>query len=150
MTPATKDTDIQALQLFEKIDNIIQEAQKRVKTTINLTMVYAYYEIGRSIFEEEQDGKARAEYGAYMLESVADRLTKKYNRGYSADNLKLMRRFYVVYSQDKIRETLFPRFTDYPVTSSGERFYLRLSKRLISAATLSSITVCCAVSCCLT
>lgn len=90
-------------------------------------MVYAYYEIGRNIFEEEQQGQTRAEYGAYLLESVSKKLTTKYKRGYSADNLKLMRRFYVVYSQDQIRETLFPQFANYPETSTGNRFFLSWS-----------------------
>ncbi len=41
-----------------------------------------------------------------------------------------MRRFYVVYSQDKIRETLFPQFADYPALPTGERFYLSWSHYL--------------------
>ena len=127
MTPVSQNTDSQITQLFERIDNIIQEAQQHVKTAVNLTMVYAYYEIGRNIFEEEQQGQTRAEYGAYLLESVSQKLTAKYKRGYSADNLKLMRRFYVVYSQDQIRETLFPQFSNYPETNTGNRFFLSWS-----------------------
>ena len=78
MTPMQQNTDSQIIQLFEKIDNIIQEAQQHVKTAVNLTMVYAYYEIGRNIIEEEQQGQTRAEYGAYLLESVSKKLTAKY------------------------------------------------------------------------
>ena len=62
-----------------------------------MTMVYSYYEAGRMIIEEEQDGKERAAYGKYILKELSKRLTQKFGRGYSYDNLKLMRKFYLVY-----------------------------------------------------
>lgn len=71
-------------------------------------MVYSYYEAGRMIIEEEQDGKERAAYGKYILKELSKRLTQKFGRGYSYDNLKLMRKFYLVYSKDSIGETVFP------------------------------------------
>ena len=48
------------------------------------------------IIEEEQDGKERAAYGKYILKELSQRLTQKFGRGYSYDNLKLMRKFYLV------------------------------------------------------
>ena len=60
-----QEKDIETL--VEKIDQLIQEAQQHIKTAVNLTMVYTYYEIGRNIFEQEQEGKERAEYGTYLL-----------------------------------------------------------------------------------
>ena len=64
--------------------------------------VYAYYEIGRKIVEEEQNGENRAAYGRQLLKELSKFLTKNYGKGYSAENLKLMWRFYMVYSQDQI------------------------------------------------
>ena len=58
--------------------------------------VYAYYEIGRKIVEEEQNGENRAAYGRQLLKELSKFLTKNYGKGYSAENLKLMRRFYMV------------------------------------------------------
>ncbi len=75
---------------------------------VNLSMVYAYYEIGRNIIEEEQNGKERADYGKYILKDLSEYLTENFGKGFSIDNLKLMRRFYNVYSKDVIGETLFP------------------------------------------
>lgn len=126
-TPNIQNTEQQAQALFQKIDTLIQQAKQHLKTAINLTMVYTYFEIGREIVENEQKGQARAEYGTYLLENVAEKLTAKHNKGYSVDNLKLMRRFYTVYAQDQIRETLFPQFEDYPRTSNGTRFFLSWS-----------------------
>ena len=87
---------------FQSISNILEEARRNAKTAVNLSMVYAYYEIGRKIVEEEQNGENRAAYGRQLLKELSKFLTKNYGKGYSAENLKLMRRFYMVYSQDKI------------------------------------------------
>ena len=87
---------------FQGISNILEEARRNAKTAVNLSMVYAYYEIGRKIVEEEQNGENRAAYGRQLLKELSKFLTKNYGKGYSAENLKLMRRFYMVYSQDQI------------------------------------------------
>ena len=87
---------------FQSISNILEEARRNAKTAVNLSMVYAYYEIGRNIVEEEQNGENRAAYGRQLLKELSKFLTKNYGKGYSAENLKLMRRFYMVYSQDQI------------------------------------------------
>jgi hypothetical protein len=44
-------------------------------------MVKAYWHIGRDIVEEEQRGKARAEYGKAVLATLTSKLKKKYHRG---------------------------------------------------------------------
>ncbi len=87
---------------FQSISNILEEARRNAKTAVNLSMVYAYYEIGRKIVEEEQNGENRAAYGRQLLKELSKFLTKNYGKGYSAENLKLMRRFYMVYSQEQI------------------------------------------------
>ena len=94
---------------LERVCDILNKARRNVKTAVNLSMVYTYYEIGRMIVEEEQSGDQRAEYGKYVIKSLSDYLTKNFGKGYSSDNLKLMRKFYIVYSNDTIGETLFPQ-----------------------------------------
>ena len=44
---------------------------KNAKTAVNLSMVYAYYEIGRMIVEEEQHGENRAAYGKQLLRELS-------------------------------------------------------------------------------
>ena len=56
------------------------------------------------IIEEEQDGKERAAYGKYILKELSKRLTQKFGRGYSYDNLKLMRKFYLVSINEQVRD----------------------------------------------
>lgn len=114
-----------------KIGELLENAQKRIASAINISMVYTYYEIGKNIVEEEQNGKDRAEYGNYLLRRLSDYLSEKFGKGYSADNLKLMRRFYKIYSNDQIGETVFPQFKNLPINSSGRRFYLSWSHYLM-------------------
>lgn len=53
--------------------------------------------MGREIVEAEQHGKSRAAYGTKLLESLAGRLRKDFGDGYSIQNLRYMRQFYLVY-----------------------------------------------------
>ena len=69
-------------------------------------MVYSYYEIGRRIIEQEQKGKLRAEYGERIIQLLSKELTKDFGRGYSLENLRLMRRFYLAYSSNQISQTV--------------------------------------------
>lgn len=115
---------------LSSISDMLHNAQNTVKTAVNLAMVYSYYEVGRMIFEEEQKGSDRAEYGKYIIKELSEYLTAEFGKGYSKENLKLMRRFYVVYSNDQIEETLFTQFNNLPQVSSGRRFYLSWSHYL--------------------
>lgn len=112
------------------IADVLNAARERAKTAVNLSMVYAYYEIGKRIFEEEQKGESRAEYGKYLLKELSAYLTESFGKGFSPDNLKLMRRFYIVYSKDQIGETPFPQFKNLPTTDTGRKFYLSWSHYL--------------------
>ena len=92
--------------LFDDISLLLTEARKSIVRNINQTMVYTYYEIGRMIVEDEQQGQHRAQYGKQVLIELSERLTKEFGRGFSVDNLELMKRFYIVYSS-QISETVF-------------------------------------------
>lgn len=61
-------------------------------------MVQTYFELGKSIVEEEQNGKAEATYGEYLLQNLSKELTKEFGKGYSKRNLELIRKFYLTYS----------------------------------------------------
>ena len=77
----------------------MENARKKVVTTVNQTMVLTYFEIGRMIVEEEQKGENRAEYGKKILKILSKKLTEKYKKGFSLTNLKQIRSFYLVYSE---------------------------------------------------
>lgn len=71
--------------LFEKIADIIEQARRAVAQAANLAMVHSYFEIGRMIVEDEQQGKSRAEYGKHTLRDLSDRLTRRFGKGFSTD-----------------------------------------------------------------
>lgn len=56
-----------------------------------------YWRIGQRIFEEEQGGKARAEYGANLLKILASQLEPEYGSGFSYRQLNFSRQFYLAY-----------------------------------------------------
>lgn len=56
--------------------------------------------------------------------------SRTFGKGYSAENLKLMRRFYTVYSQDRIGETVFTQFENFPIVGTGRKFFLSWSHYL--------------------
>ena len=114
--------------LKEELDNSV--VANFATTAVNLSMVYAYYEIGRMIVEEEQHGENRATYGKKLLKELSTYLTGMFGKGYSAENLKLMRRFYSIYSHDQIGETVFTQFENLPAISTGRKFYLSWSHYL--------------------
>ena len=90
--------ETRATQLAEKIEVLVTEARKKIASVANTAQVYTYYEIGRYIIEDEQGGKVRAEYGKGVLKRVSERLTERLGKGWSEENLRLMRKFYTLYS----------------------------------------------------
>ena len=90
--------ETRATQLAEKIEVLVTEARRKVASVANTAQVYTYYEIGRYIIEDEQGGKTRAEYGKGVLKRVSERLTERLGKGWSEENLRLMRKFYTLYS----------------------------------------------------
>jgi hypothetical protein len=58
-------------------------------------MVDAYWQIGKGIVEQEQQGDGEAQYGGRLLEHLSGDLQKKLGSGFSVTNLRKMRRFYL-------------------------------------------------------
>ena len=92
--------------LFVSVSQLIEIARKRVKTTIDTTMVYTNYGVGQYIVEDEQHGHERAEYGAQILNGLSVRLTKRFGTGWSVETLKKCRFFFKTYSNTSIGSTV--------------------------------------------
>ena len=90
--------NLQNTILFQQVVELLQNARQQVLRTVNSTMVYTYFEIGRMIVEEEQSGKNRAEYGKQILKGLSQQLTNELGKGYSLRNLEQIRKFYLIYS----------------------------------------------------
>ena len=64
--------------IINKISQLLELARNRVVITVNQTMVLTYFEIGRMIVEDEQNGENRAEYGKKLLKDLSIHLTEKF------------------------------------------------------------------------
>ena len=98
--------------LFEKISNIIEQARKRIVTTIDVAEVYTKYHIGQYIVDDEQKGERRAEYGKQVLKDLSIRLTARFGEGWSEETLKKCRYFYNVYSNNKNGSTVLTELSN--------------------------------------
>ena len=91
---------------YDRISGILSSARKRAYMAVNYSMVLAYWEIGRSIVEE-QGGTDRAAYGDKLIEGLSVRLTEDFGKGFDTSNLLNMRRFYLAFPiQDALRPEL--------------------------------------------
>ena len=84
-------------QLHIQIASVITSGKQTAYRAINSAMVLTYWEIGRLIVEEEQEGKDKADYGDYLIISLAKRLTKEFGSGYSQANLRNFRQFFSLF-----------------------------------------------------
>ena len=101
MKPRSKAVAVSTnnIDFFDKVAALVEQARVHVGRTADLTMCVTYFEIGRMIVEEEQGGKARAEYGSGLLKELSKRLNVRFKRGFSETNLKNARKFFLVYGQ---------------------------------------------------
>ena len=81
-------------QFYGEIKKILTDARNKVYQTANFAMVEAYWQIGKSIIEE-QKGEERAEYGSGLLKELSKQMTQDFGKGFTVSNLKNMRQFYL-------------------------------------------------------
>ena len=65
-------------KLFQSVKTLIQQTQLFVVRKVNTTTLITYFEIGRMIDENEQQGKQRAEVKKFMLRQI--NATLQYNQ----------------------------------------------------------------------
>lgn len=83
--------------LTKDIKELIDSAQTKAINTINFQRVVLYWNIGQRIFEEEQEGKDRADYGKQLIKNLSKELEPTFGSGYSVRQLELMRQFYRIF-----------------------------------------------------
>ncbi len=86
-----------------EIEGLLAEARRRAARSINAVLTATYWEIGRRIVEFEQAGEKRAHYGEAVIRKLSEDLTCRLGRGFSPDNLELMRRFYLVWPPETLK-----------------------------------------------
>lgn len=80
--------------VFEQIKAIIANAQAKAIRSVDTERVLMYWQIGKVIFEEEQQGKDRADYGKYLIKSISEAFQPTLGMGFSVRQLERYRQFY--------------------------------------------------------
>lgn len=84
-------------ELYEQIRNILLTSRQKAYSAVNEAMVQAYWLIGKTIVEDEQNGHNRAEYGKETLQFLSAKLTEEFGKGFSVRTLQQLKKFYIVY-----------------------------------------------------
>jgi len=103
--PGSGDSNDQNLhsvrrEFYDSIAEVLRTARSSAYRAVNFIMVEAYWNIGRMIVEEEQQGNERAEYGTALIKNLSPRLTEEFGKGFTKRNLWQMRQFYLVFQPE--------------------------------------------------
>ena len=83
--------------VLSDIVDLLENARGAAARTLNSLMTSVYWMIGQRIFESEQGGAERADYGEQLIGRLSSDLTNRFGRGFSIRNLEQMRKFYRVW-----------------------------------------------------
>ncbi|MCB0596619.1 MAG: DUF1016 domain-containing protein [Lewinellaceae bacterium] len=87
--------ELRTQKFYQNIRQLIEQARHRTYRVVNAAMLHTYWNIGRLIVEEEQEGSAKAVYGKNLIPSLSRQLTQDFGKGFNTTNLKYMRQFYL-------------------------------------------------------
>lgn len=123
------DKQVNINSLYQEVRQIIDSARSNAVRSVDFCRVQMYWNIGRRIVEEEQQGKERADYGAYLLKNLAKALEPEYGSGFSSRQLERARQFYRTYPITSALRTQF-NWTQYKllisISDSDKREYYEL------------------------
>lgn len=88
-------SELTPTSLLENVRQLIERSREKAVRSVNFERVLLYWNIGSHIVEEEQKGKERADYGEYLIQTLAKGLTEEYGSGFSFRQLNFCRQFYL-------------------------------------------------------
>jgi predicted nuclease of restriction endonuclease-like (RecB) superfamily len=94
------------MQYILEIKQILALARQKSYQAINSAMVEAYWNIGRTIVLEEQNGDERADYGKSVIKTVSIELTTEFGKGFSERSIRKYRQFYLAFPEKEFLPTL--------------------------------------------
>jgi predicted nuclease of restriction endonuclease-like (RecB) superfamily len=128
--------------LLRDVSGLLEYARQSAGRTVNLLMTATYWQVGRRIVEEEQQGSSKASYGEELVARLATDLTERFGRGFSRTNVFQMRQFFLAYREkiqtpsglllpEKIQTPsgLFPTSASFPLSWSHYARLLTVSEQ---------------------
>jgi predicted nuclease of restriction endonuclease-like (RecB) superfamily len=85
---------LQNQSVIPDIKAIIAASKDKAIRAVDNERTLMYWHIGQRIFEEEQNGKDRADYGEYLTKYISQQLEPEYGSGFSKRQIELFRQFY--------------------------------------------------------
>jgi len=89
-----KNNQIISGSFVQDIKTIIGQARTQAVRSVEFYRVQMYWRVGERIFNEEQLGKERADYGTYLIRNLAKEIEPKFGSGFSYRQLNWCRQFY--------------------------------------------------------
>jgi predicted nuclease of restriction endonuclease-like (RecB) superfamily len=102
MTMEEKNISQHGRAFVNDVRTIIERGRQMAYAAAGQAAIATYWNVGRRIVEEEQDGKARAEYGTKLIKTLAEELIPVYGSNYSKRNLDYYRKFYQLFPDIEI------------------------------------------------
>lgn len=99
------------MNYLSEIKTILAQARQKAYSAINSAMVEAYWNIGKRIVEEEQNGSDRAEYGKQIIETISKELTEEFGNGFGPRTVRSFRQFYLTFPEIEIWKTVFSKLS---------------------------------------
>lgn len=83
--------------IIKDIKSIIVQSKEKAIRSVDHQRTLMYWHIGKRIFEEEQEGKNRADYGKYLIKYLSEQLQPEFGSGFSLRQLERYRQFYRIF-----------------------------------------------------
>ncbi|MCL1853399.1 MAG: PDDEXK nuclease domain-containing protein [Peptococcaceae bacterium] len=84
-------------RFYNDIKTIIVNSKNAAIHTVHAQRVLMYWRLGERIFLEEQYGKDRADYGAYLIKNLAKVIEPEFGSGFTVRQIERARQFYRTY-----------------------------------------------------
>ena len=81
---------------FTDVLQILQNARQKAYSAVNSAMVEAYWQIGRRIVEEEQQGQHKATYGEATLKTLSINYRQNLGRVYPMPTSGILDSFFLL------------------------------------------------------
>ena len=130
MPPLKSSSPIEGYDsIVSDLVDLVDSARRLSARSVNAIITATYWEIGRRIVKFEQHGKKRADYGEALLERLAADLTTRFGRGFGARNLRQMRKFFLTWPEEQIRQTVSAESQSASPTAPSAEIWQTLSAK---------------------